>query len=858
MNICLRNASAVQSAGTLHMGSSPRRSFQFFLSLVSLLALLPAIGNVSAQTTYTWNQAGDGSWTVATNWTPTRTTAANSDIMVINNGNTFTITDVPGQTIGRLLIQNNTDVTLSASGGTQTLSIGNGSGDDLVLENGSTLSTDPSLERITMIANSTADISGTFENHSIFRLALANVVATVHAGGRLVLSNNGSVTGATAAKLVFAAGSTYEHARNGGTVPTATWDVASTCLISGFTASSVSGLNQTFGNFVWNCPAQTGNQAFPATTIAGNFEIISTGNDPDAGTEELRMNQATLSVGGNFLQSGGDFRVSNGGNSRTLSIAGDFSLSGGTLLINQGNNVSNGLIEVQGDFSLTGTGILTESNVNAAGTGGVIFNGAADQKYTSGGTVIGPVNFTVNSGSILQMGADDTVVSGSGTFTLSSGATLGITSPDGIDASDPMGNIQTASRIFANDASYRYNGSVAQQTGDGLPTSISNLLLDNASGVTLTQSLQINGVLTFSNGILTSTTTELLLISDGGTVSGASGMSFVSGPVEKTGATAFVFPVGKGGIFAPIQVSASSDMMSNTFLAEYFNGNPIADVGADLEPGMVEEILNNGYWDLAKISGPVTSAINVTLFFAGNGVAAMGDVSNLIVAHFEGGMWTTAGGTPMGDPMTGGEVTSGLVSSFSFFTLGSTMAMNALPVELAAFTATAKGQTVQLDWRTVSELNNAFFDIERSANGRDFERIGKVAGAGTSLAAIDYAFLDETPLKGWNYYRLRQEDFDGTFSYSDVQAVRLENSNTDIRLEVFPNPTSSFLNLKTDGLLAPGDLLEIFDQTGRKMRRFNAAEALNAPLDVSQLPAGVYFIRLQSATGRVQASFVKQ
>ena len=163
---------------------------------------------------------------------------------------------------------------------------------------------------------------------------------------------------------------------------------------------------------------------------------------------------------------------------------------------------------------------------------------------------------------------------------------------------------------------------------------------------------------------------------------------------------------------------------------------------------------------------------------------------------------------------------------------------------------------MELEWRTASELDNAFFAIERSANGRDFQEIGKIAGAGTSATPLDYTFTDEFPLEGQSYYRLRQEDTNGQFSYSPVQAVRM--GKTTFSLQLFPNPVSNELNLKTDRLIAPGDRLEIFDYTGRQVLRFAASDAVAAPVDVSQLPAGTYIARLRTASGFVNAAFVKQ
>ncbi len=758
---------------------------------------------------------GSNTLTVSGDWTNNGTFNRNSSTVIFNG---------TAQTIGGIIATTFTNLTISSAAST-TLGIN------------TTITTDLTLT------------SGIFDAGT-FSLTLTGGTGVVQDGATLRIG--GAFANGT---LTVQNGGTYEHARNGDNIPLATWGATSTCLITGVTTTMPGNNAQNFGHFTWNCPSQTANVVIANTlNIQGDLTVVSTG----AGVNTLQLvNDNTGTIGGNYIQSGGSVIIT-GIDAHGLTISGGFSLSGGTF-DDQGDGIPGGALNVAGDFSLTAGGTLDGGALLS-----VVFNGSGVQTYTSGGDISGIATFTVNSGATLQMAADDTSVSpgaggGSITFTLSSGATLGITSPDGISSAGATGNVQTFLRTFSSAANYLYNGSAAQNTGDGLPATMTgNLEIDNAAGVALSAAQTINspGALVLTDGKLTTTTGFLLTLGDGATTSGASAASFVSGPIRKIGDDAFSFPVGKGTTFAPISISAPA-VMTDAFQAEYFDSSP-----ADMTLGTgILEISNKEYWDLDRVAG--TSSVAVTMVFTGNSMATMPDLSNLRVARFDETLMTPAwvsegNAATSGSETTSGTITSAVVPNFSFFTLGSSVALNALPIELAAFTATPKGQTVQLDWRTVSELNNAFFDIERSANGRDFERIGKVAGAGTSLSPIDYVFTDILPKNGWNYYRLRQEDFDGQFSYSEVQAVLMGKDGEGTRLLLYPNPAAGELNLKTNGLVAPGDLLEVFDQTGRKVRSFNAFDAFSAPMDVLELPAGTYFVRLQTATGTVQASFVKQ
>jgi len=111
----------------------------------------------------------------------------------------------------------------------------------------------------------------------------------------------------------------------------------------------------------------------------------------------------------------------------------------------------------------------------------------------------------------------------------------------------------------------------------------------------------------------------------------------------------------------------------------------------------------------------------------------------------------------------------------------------ALPVILVDFNAKVVSDEVKLYWITDSELNNDFFTIERSLDGKTFSFLAKTEGAGTSSKAHNYSIIDTSPYEGISYYRLSQTDFDGKVEYLGVVAVNVSGKD-DFGLEVFPNP----------------------------------------------------------------------
>jgi hypothetical protein len=108
-----------------------------------------------------------------------------------------------------------------------------------------------------------------------------------------------------------------------------------------------------------------------------------------------------------------------------------------------------------------------------------------------------------------------------------------------------------------------------------------------------------------------------------------------------------------------------------------------------------------------------------------------------------------------------------------------------LPITLIYFTAKQQESQVLLQWATASEKDNEYFSLEKSRDGQQFHEIGRVAGAGTSTGRLTYQFTDDFPFGGTGYYRLKQVDFDGTFTYSRIVAV---NSEITAALRIYPNP----------------------------------------------------------------------
>jgi hypothetical protein len=172
------------------------------------------------------------------------------------------------------------------------------------------------------------------------------------------------------------------------------------------------------------------------------------------------------------------------------------------------------------------------------------------------------------------------------------------------------------------------------------------------------------------------------------------------------------------------------------------------------------------------------------------------------------------------------------------------------PVKLTSFTVTAKGNDALLNWTTASETNNKGFEIERSANGRTFEKINFVNGAGNSSKVINYNLVDKNvwlPGVSEVYYRLKQVDFDGKYAYSQVVRVN-KNVKEANALSVFPNPYSNDYSISFTAINEGSATVEMMDLQGKVVAVKNAAVVNGVNTismnEASTVRAGIYFVRI--------------
>ena len=507
------------------------------------------------------------------------------------------------------------------------------------------------------------------------------------------------------------------------------------------------------------------------------------------------------------------------------------------------------------------------------------FSGAGDKQVSAGTSMLICENLTVTDNGLLTL--DDNTMTINGNL------------------------IKNATGTFSstNSSSFIFRDGSAQHSIEGSfenTEAIENLEINDSQGLTVVDAgdnnVDVSETLTLTNGLVTTNASNSLRVTNLGSIASESASSYVNGPLvrelsETTAGDAREFPVGTasryrllaldgidytgaGGIFDwTVQYTATAD-----------GARPTTDFAT---PELVS--VSSPYWrvDTEEGATPAPDAeANVTLLYGSSEGSVAPNERRVVfwddkpATHafdddndpFGGptdGRWESLGQESIIGSSTSGTITSALKAPFSttFVTTGSET--TPLPVELTAFTAQADGDQVLLNWATAREIDNDYFEVQRSLDGLTFEVIGTVAGAGTIDLPQAYVFRDREPGTGVNYYRLRQVDFGGTFEFSAIRQVNIIREAAPVApadLTVYPNPTASGTKLyySSAGLQAAEQVnVQLTDMSGRVVQSgaslATASGVLEGTIDLpAGLPSGMYIVVLQTTNGRqVQKVIIK-
>ena len=637
------------------------------------------------------------------------------------------------------------------------------------------------------------------------------------------------------------------------------------------------------GSFTMNAGAPSLNLCSSATTgggIAGSGTINITGNFVHtlASTTIQKTavsNTGTININGSSAQTIQSTFGFNIGNVITFNITQSATnttiVSPNLFLVNQGttmninDNTSAGTeLSVLGTAQLNNSGII---NVNSA-------------MLDMGGTVM--INAVAGTG---------------GFFNLNTGATILTKHIDGITklATGAVGCIRvTGGRYYGADASYTYYGTAAQFTGDGLPvslTSVSTLTINNSSavttaGVTLSQPTTTAGTLTLTLGRFI-TSTNLFTIDAGGVSSSSGSLSaFVDGPIKKIGNTAFIFPTGDvyqaqltypavayttTAKCARIEIGAPTNL-TDAFTAEYHKKDDpcnTTQVVSVTNGAGINHVSYKEWWELTRTSAAAVTPTVKLYWESGSSAAAPGTGSaissilpaDLRIAECIASTWTvknSAVAATTGTAAGPGTIVTNIATTFTTgtvmpFTFAGPTVVNPLPIELLSFSGYGVVSANQLNWTTAAETNNNYFELERSANANEFLKIATIAGAGNSTTIKEYDYRDNSPGAGINYYRLKQVDYNGDYTYSNIISID-QNTFDNSLVQVYPNPSSDVVNIVTSNNITS---VTIYNMRGEIVYS-NLSQQSNS-IEFKPLSDGVYIVKALDTNGNISTSrFVKK
>ncbi len=171
-----------------------------------------------------------------------------------------------------------------------------------------------------------------------------------------------------------------------------------------------------------------------------------------------------------------------------------------------------------------------------------------------------------------------------------------------------------------------------------------------------------------------------------------------------------------------------------------------------------------------------------------------------------------------------------------------------LPVELVDFRAEPQAGAVLLEWRTASEKDNHGFELERSPNGKEWEQLAFVEGAGTTTYEQRYDFLDENPVAGTNYYRLKQVDFNGATDFSKIIIIDIPDEKE--RFKLVPNPAAGVVFLHPNFGFEDTAQVSLYDFMGKAIWLqsvdFSSYGQAAVPFDLALVPAGIYLLEIKN------------
>jgi GH35 family endo-1,4-beta-xylanase len=624
----------------------------------------------------------------------------------------------------------------------------------------------------------------------------------------------GTLAAGSGASVFFGNGSSYMHERNGGALPSATWESGSVCILDSLTNSAPANGNQNFFNITWNSLGQTDNLGlgWNSNTIGGTITIQSTGSAIWQFCNPAGNEKDTVRISGDVVQTGGQAAacVSLGGQSSVTVIhKGNIKLTGGNFSIGRGSGSSSTWYLDSGYVSIRNAAVQNDFGSN----GKFVFSGnGVIQNLTLSGVTYGAGGFPVevDSNAILNIGTS--ILAGSGDFRLKPGATIQTGHAGGLDSSI----VTAGNRTFSTAANYTFNGLKNTITGRTLPDTVACLMINCYQSVTLSKNLVVEKMMELKKGnILTG------------------GNTLTYGPVASLKYSGFIaqttsdveFPVIGGPKSLIVATDNGLTLHSSRTLGGTLSLQRKVTIGAN--------------------SLTVHSISDTTL-------------SGYVITNGSGTLTLTSVGT--GENL----FPVGTVSAYAPVWISNTGTLDTLSVQVEADSLpTPYGGRVKLRWSIAENspgggnytlrfgwsptLENAVFSSDRSHNALIFH-LSDTTEAGAGAYTTDFSTAPYSVSRGG----IMTLGLFGVGRFGVVTSV-VDNQTMDIpgKFELkqnYPNPFNPTTNIVFDLPRASGVKIAVYDILGREvitlMNEVKSAGRYVVQFNGANLSSGVYIYRM--------------
>jgi hypothetical protein len=394
-----------------------------------------------------------------------------------------------------------------------------------------------------------------------------------------------------------------------------------------------------------------------------------------------------------------------------------------------------------------------------------------------------------------------------------------------------------------------FNGSSLQTITSPAGENFTNMIVDNSgAGVQIANAVAVATSLTMTLGNIDLNTHVLTLGTSAltnGTLAYTSGTMINTGSFQRwfktgtlaVGSVAGLFPMGTATDYRPLFLSApiSGPTTGGTIGVAYTDATTNTTVS--IPDGAFTVVVRKDLkWTTTTANGLAGGTYNMQIQGTGYGlIGAVSDLRITLAAAVAGTAGINAGTVFNPQINRTGLAVTDLTNSFF---IGSINAVSTpLPVELVSFTAVPKNQTVVISWETATETQNDYFTILRSKDGKEWDSVAKVKGQGNTGSSSFYETVDQNPFSGLSFYKLENTDLDGHSYFSSERSV---NFATGHDFSVYPNPAVNTLIISGSGITR----VRLMLNNGQTIPVIVSTSGDSKVLDVSGLPAGIYFVQI--------------